>query len=909
MILPDRDEALRTDIRRLGNQLGQSLVRQQGQELLDLVEEVRRLTKELRDAPGVTDAAQLEAMLEQVDLDTTIQLVRAFTSYFHLANVAEQTHRVDELAARAPAEHEWLEAAFDRIAEADTPSELLNDLLSRLELRPVFTAHPTEAARRSILTKLAAIAELLDARLDPRATEGELRQIDRRISEIIDLIWQTNEIRRERPDPRDEAGSTLFYFAALFNVVPPLLEELDHQLSRVGADLPSDASPIRFGTWVGGDRDGNPFVTPDVTREVLGIQHEHALRYLIDAIEALATELSPSTEIHAISYELQASLDADREALPAVFERFGDLNADEPYRLKCAFIHERLQGTRRRFADGSRHHAGMDYADAGELIADLETMRRSLVDNRGALIADGGLTRLIRMVSVFGFHLATMDIREHARHHHALLAELYDRVGTDYGSLDAQERLALLADELMSRRPLRSPIAALSDDAAATMATFETIRDALDTYGQVIESYIISMTRGVDDVLAAVVLAREAGLVDVHSKVARIGFVPLLETIDELQAAGSILDDLLSEPSYRSLVTARGDVQEVMLGYSDSNKHGGITTSQWEIYRAQRELRNVAQEHGILLRLFHGRGGTVGRGGGPTHAAIMAQPFGTIDGPIKLTEQGEVIADKYGLPGLARRNLELTLAAVIEASILHRQARQPQDVLDAWDMVMDTVSEAAMARYRELVDAPGLVDYFLGSTPVDELSALNIGSRPSRRSGGRQLDDLRAIPWVFGWTQTRQIVPGWFGVGSGLAAGRAAGFGDQLTEMYQTWSFFKTFLSNVEMTLAKTDLNLAGRYVEVLVDPAHHHLLDVIREEFELTLAEVLRVTGEGSLIENTPVLQRTLQVRDAYLDPLHALQVSLLARSRDDSPDDPELRRALLLTVNGIAAGLRNTG
>ncbi len=909
MILPDRDEALRADIRRLGTQLGQSLVRQEGQELLDLVEEVRSLTKELRDAPGENDAARLEQMLEGVDLETTIELVRAFTSYFHLANVAEQTHRVDELAARAPAEHEWLEATFDRMAAGGTTAADIAALLGRLELRPVFTAHPTEAARRSILTKLAGIAELLEQRLDPRSTKGELRAIDRRISEIIDLVWQTNEIRRERPDPRDEAGSTLFYFAELFNVVPDLLDELDHQLERFGVELPSDVAPIRFGTWVGGDRDGNPYVTPDVTREVLAIQHEHALRYLIEAVETLATELSPSTEVHPVSEELAESLESDREHLPAVFERFGDLNAEEPYRLKCAFIHERLHATRRRIADGSRHVPGVDYESPDQLIADLLVMQRSLTANQGHLIAEGGLARLIRMATVFGFHLATMDVREHARHHHSLLAELYLRIGTDYESLNPSQRQELLAGELTSARPLRSPIAELTDGAAKTMAVFETIREALDTHGEVIESYIVSMTRGVDDILAAVVLAREAGLVDVHSKVARIGFVPLLETIDELQAAGRILDDLLSEPSYRTLVEARGNVQEVMLGYSDSNKHGGITTSQWEIYRAQRELRNVARKHGVLLRLFHGRGGTVGRGGGPTHAAILAQPFGTIDGPIKLTEQGEVISDKYGLPGLARRNLELTLAAVVEASTLHRQARQPDEVLDRWDDVMTTVSAAAMQRYRSLVDSPGLVEYFLGSTPVDELSALNIGSRPSRRRGGQQLDDLRAIPWVFGWTQTRQIVPGWFGVGSGLKAGREAGHEAAIVEMYETWSFFRTFLSNVEMTLAKTDLNIASRYVELLVPEEHRGLLDVIKSEYDLTIAEVLRITGESSLIENTPVLQRTLNVRDAYLDPLHALQVSLLARSRDDTPDDPELRRALLLTVNGIAAGLRNTG
>ena len=908
----DRDTALRADIRRLGGELGEALIRQHGPELLALVEQVRSLTKSIREPEAPSGSEDLDSLLGDLDMGTTIRLVRAFTTYFHLANVAEQTHRVDQLSHRTGREREWFEAAADTVAATDINLTELNALVKRLELRPVFTAHPTEAARRSILTKLGDLAELLEERNNPRADAGDHRRIDRRIRELIDLMWQTDELRRDRPEPIDEARSVVFYFDQLFeHVAPALLEEIAVQLERLGVEIPPTARPIRFGTWVGGDRDGNPNVSSAVTTSVLEMQHEHALRNLIAAVEQLADELSTSTRVREVSPAMQDSLDQDRRLLPDVFRRFGEMNAEEPYRLKCAYIHQRLHNTRHRIETNGSHVAGVDYAAAESLLDELEIMRQSLSDNQGSLIADGSVARLIRNVAAFGFHLAVMDIREHSGKHEQALIALFKGIEKDYAALDHVERLTLLDSELAGPRPLAAPATRFDRDVTATLDTFKAVRGSLDRFGDgVIESYIISMTRDASDVLGAAVLGREAGLIDVPHGISRVGFVPLLETTVELRNAGQILDEMLSSVSYRRIVELRGDLQEVMLGYSDSNKHGGITSSQWEIYKAQRALRDVADRHGIVLRLFHGRGGTIGRGGGPTHEAIMAQPFGTLDGSVKITEQGEVISDKYGLPGLARRNLELTLAAVFEASLLHREQRQPDGVLSLWDEAMDSISDSAYRAYRSLVEDPGLVEYFLSSTPVDELGSMNIGSRPSRRpGGGGSLDDLRAIPWVFGWTQTRQIVPGWFGVGSGLAAARRSGLSEVLEEMHRDWPFFRTFLSNVEMTLTKTDLTIARRYVELLVDPGHHSILETIEAEYTLTVSEVLRVTGEERLLDGAPLLQRTLEVRDRYLDPLHHLQMALLARSRRDTAADPALQRALLLTVNGIATGLRNTG
>ena len=880
--------SLRNDVRKLADLLGQTLARQEGDELLSLVEAVRL---------SVREGKQDEVLGKLTDAQT-VSLVRAFSNYFNLANVAEQVDRTKVLAEQRKTIGSWISRTIDRIlkvqeATKDFDKKELQGWLDNFSVRPVFTAHPTEAARRSVLSKMTTIAQLLEQPDSPTKSE--------RLAETIDLLWQTDELRLGRPEPLDEAVNSIYYLDELLqDTVPEVLASFANEVKRLGVELSPNAKPLSFGTWIGGDRDGNPNITAAVTKSAILLQNSHFTRAINRHLDELRQTLSISTKLAGVTKELEKSLAEDLEKLPEIEARYRRINVEEPYRLKATAIGHKLLLTQARHASGLPHFSGRDYKNTAELLQDFEIMHASLLANNGELIANGLLNRIYRTISAFGLTHATMDIREHSGVHRNLLTQIY-------GQLNSNQ----ISEALKSQD--KKEIKNLDEVGKKCFDTFVTVNELIDRFGsEVIESYIISMTKSAEDVLIAALIAKHAGLLSLDDKkaFAKIGFVPLLETVAELRAAGEILDTLLSDKNYRQIVSLRGDLQEVMLGYSDSNKDAGITTSQWEIHKAQRKLRDIAIKHGVKLRLFHGRGGSVGRGGGPTYDALIALPWGSIDGHIKMTEQGEVISDKYGLPALAKENLELTLAAALEATILNRKPRQAAGDLNSWNECMDLISDNAFTAYRKLVDDPDLPAYFYQSTPVEQLGNLFLGSRPSRRPDAASgLDSLRAIPWVFGWTQSRQIVPGWYGVGSGLKAAREAGKTELLQTLLKEWHFFKTFISNVEMTLAKTDLEIAERYVKSLVDPSLYRIFDQIKSEFELTVKELLLMTGESEILGNQPILARTLQVRDTYLAPIQLLQVSLLAKVLSQKQVDPVLTRALLLTINGVAAGLRNTG
>ncbi|WP_243302155.1 phosphoenolpyruvate carboxylase [Geothrix oryzisoli] len=910
----DKDRPLKEDIRLLGRLLGDTVREQEGEETFQLIERIRQSGVRFRRTADAAAGDELKATLRDLSPGLAIRVVRAFSYFSQLANLAEdqhhlrrsRAHRMEDTKPRPSS----LDHALDRAAEAGLDTGALRAFFAGAQVRPVLTAHPTEVQRKSILNAQMGIARLLDERDRHAATPREAALRDEQLQRQVQLLWQTRMLRPQQPAVADEVASALATFDRTFlREVPALYADLEDRLGEDPAWGDQELPPfLQIGSWIGGDRDGNPFVTAEVLQQTLRTQSRTILGHLLRETRTLAEELSLSLQVSRASQEVLEL--AERSPDQAV------RHADEAYRRALSLIFDRLSATQQQALasdGGPLPGSAPPYASPAELQADLDLLDRSLRTHGGRLLARGRLRELRRAVSVFGFHLAPLDLRQSSDAHERVVAELLEAVrpGTRYLGLAEAERVTLLMAELESPRPLASPYLAYSEAAQGELTLFRAAAEAQQRLGpEALPSCIVSHTEGVSDLLEAAVMLREAGLLRPAEDRLDLNLIPLFETIEDLQRCGEILDGLLALPLYRRLLDGRGGVQEVMLGYSDSNKDGGFLTSRWELYKAETRLVAVAARHGIRLRLFHGRGGSVGRGGGPSYEAILAQPPGAVQGQIRLTEQGEVIAAKYGHPAVGRRNLEVLVAATLEASLPDADGAS----LDPrFPEAMDALSEAACRAYRDLVyGTEGFERFFWESTPIAEIAQLNIGSRPASRKASRAIADLRAIPWVFSWSQCRLMLPGWYGFGSAVAAfERARGEAGLalLREMHARWPTFRSLLSSMDMVLAKVDLGIASRYADLVEDAVlRDRIFERLRAECEATLHALKAITGQRELLEDNPALRRSIQHRFPYLDPLNHLQVELLRRYRASDSDDLTVR-SILLTINGIAAGLRNSG
>ncbi len=940
----DKDQPLFEDIRYLGRLLGDVLREQEGDAVFDVVETIRQNAVRFRREDDSAAALTLDRKLRALSPEETVSVVRAFSYFSHLANIAEdrhrnRRHRIHDLAGSAQ-QVGTISHSLERLVEAGaaaTPvlQQFFNDAL----IMPVLTAHPTEVQRKSILDAQHDIARLLAERDQP-LTQRERALNDSLLRARVTSLWQTRMLRDARLTVTDEIENALSYYHTTFlTEIPALYGEIETSLKDHGlsARLPAF---FQMGSWIGGDRDGNPNVSAGTLEEASERQAQVILQHYLDEVHKLGAELSVSNLLAGASDELKALAEASPDQSPH--------RVDEPYRRALIGVYTRLAASARvRLGEGvvavrssGRNQApvrAQPYADAAEFSRDLRVLMDSLEEHHGGSLATPRLAPLLRAVEVFGFHLATIDLRQSSDIHEAVITELLARAGVeaDYAALCEDDKQIVLLRQLADPRTLRSPYLDYSDLVKSELGVLEMTRVTREKFGaRAVRNYIISHTETVSDLLEVMLLQKETGLMDgrlghaddpAH---AALMVIPLFETIPDLRNAPHIMRDLLALPGIDGIVEHQGNEQEIMLGYSDSNKDGGFLTSNWELYRAEIALVALYRERGIKLRLFHGRGGTVGRGGGPTYQAILSQPPGTVDGQIRLTEQGEVIASKFGNPEIGRRNLETVIAATLEATLMPvassagtKQANTPAQ-LAAFEEAMQHLSDGAMAAYRSLVyETPGFTDYFFASTPITEIAELNIGSRPASRKlqdpKNRKIDDLRAIPWGFSWGQCRLLLTGWYGFGSAVSsylddAGSDAERARRLTmfkKMYKSWPFFANLLSNMDMTLAKTDLAVASRYAQLVADKKlRKHVFERIVAEWERTTRVLNEITGASDRLADNPLLARSIKNRFPYLDPLNHLQVELVKRYRAGDTS-PRVRRGIHLTINGIAAGLRNTG
>lgn len=906
-------EPMREDIRLLGAMLGDTVREQSGEEVFALVERAR--VESFRVRRSEIDRVELAGMFDGIDIHEAIPVIRAFSHFALLANVAEDIHRerrraVHVAAGEAPVDS-TLAATYHKLDQAHLPAGAVADALHGALVSPVITAHPTETRRRTIFDTQNRITRLMRMRLHDQSHTEDGRPIDTELRRQILTLWQTALIRLSRLKVADEIESGLRYYrASFFEVIPKINAEVRTALrSRwPGAGL-LEMPIVRPGSWIGGDRDGNPNVTAEVVRLATSSAAFTALEHYFDELVLLEQELSMSARLVHVTNELTALAAGCAEIA----------RADEPYRRAIRVVRGRLTATAAAILDRSPEHVldlGLSpYAAARECLADLDVIDASLRAHGSALIADDRLARLRESFAAFGFHLCGLDMRQNSETHEQVVAELLAWAGVhpDYPALSEPERVELLAAELATRRPLVREGAGLSELARKELDIVAAAAHAVRTLGAAaVPTYIISMCRSVSDLLEASLLLKEAGLLDVSgpSPYAPVAIVPLFETIEDLQQGSAVLEAALDLPVYRAMVAAREGTQEVMLGYSDSNKDGGYLAANWALYRAELDLVESARRTGIRLRLFHGRGGTVGRGGGPSYEAILAQPPGAVSGSLRLTEQGEVIAAKYAEPRIAHRNLETLIAATLESTLLDVEGLG--EAAEAAYRILDDLADRAQAAYADLVHhTPGFVEYFEASTPVSEIGSLNIGSRPTMRKSTASIADLRAIPWVLAWSQCRVMLPGWYGTGTALQEwiGEADGRVEVLRDLYQKWPFFRTVLSNMAQVLAKSDMGLAARYAELVPDEElRHRVFDKIRAEHERTIRMHGLITGHDDLLADNPALARSVFNRFPYLEPLNHLQVELLRRYRSGE-DDELVQRGILLTMSGLASALRNSG
>ncbi len=910
----EKDLPLRDDIRLLGRLLGDTVREQEGESIYGIVEQIRQTSIRFHRDNDAPAREELEAILDGLTPAQTIQIVRAFSHFSHLANIAEDQHHIRRTRAHAIAGSAprvgSLAYALDHAHEMGVGVPELLAFFNSAHISPVLTAHPTEVRRKSTLNRELGIAELLERRDRMVATPEEKDALEERLRRDIVTLWQTNLLRETKLTVLDEVLNGLSYYDYTFlRELPRLHSMLEDRLQALdpAGSAHEIESFIKIGSWIGGDRDGNPFVTADVLESTLAMHARRIFSFYLDELEKLSRELPLSDGIVSISDALRSLADMSPSTSPH--------RQREPYRLALGGIRARLAATARDIAGlatGSVAGNATAYASAHEFRQDLDTVDDSLRNHGSAILTRGRLRLLRRAVDCFGFHLAIVDLRQNSAVHERTIAELFEAValGTNYLDLSEEQRIALLTRELQTARPLVSPHLVYSEETTGELAVFKTAAAAHARYGrEVIANCIISKAEGVSDMLELAVLLKEVGLIGADGS-AHVNVIPLFETIGDLQVCAQVMETAFSVPAYRALVKNRGDMQEVMLGYSDSNKDGGFVTSGWELYKAEIQLIDVFRKHGVAMRLFHGRGGSVGRGGGPSYDAILAQPGGAVSGAIRITEQGEIIASKYSNAEVGRRNLEILAAATLEASLLHPDQPAPKpDYLTA----MDELSADAFSAYRGLVyETPGFVDYFWSSTVITEIATLNIGSRPASRTKTRKIEDLRAIPWVFSWAQSRVMLPGWYGFGSAAKAfvARHPDHGlALLQDMAKEWPFFRTQLSNMDMVLSKSSLAIASRYAELVTDTAlREKIFGRIQQEWTDCVEMLLAITGQTKLLEANPLLDRSIRNRFPYLDPLNHVQVEFLKQHRAN-PGDTRVLQGIQLTINGVSAGLRNSG